>query len=166
MAKNRFMSMDFGDDSYIIDREQQSESSSGIGTYQVLDSNEIVDLLNKLYMENAELKDDKCLNYKCEKQEKECFDILKLDEEEEFCCEWSHRKILNRLHNHNIDCYFVDMWGCDEIALISGITGNMSIVDKVARVLGIHKECIYYDYEHCFMILNLFQEKYLRGLLK
>ena len=100
---------------------------------------------------------------RCEEQEKEEFDILKLDEESEFCDEWSHKKILNRLHNFNIDCYFVDMWGCDEVAFISGITGHVDkVMNDVAKALGIHKECIYYDYEHCFMILNLFQEKILR----
>ena len=99
---------------------------------------------------------------RCDEQEKE-FDILKLDDEEDFCAEWSHKKISKRLHNHGVDHIFVDMWGCDEIAFILGINGNFDIiVNKVAEVLGIHKECIYYDYEHCFMILNLFQEKTLR----
>ena len=99
---------------------------------------------------------------RCEGQEKE-WDILKLDDEEDFCAEWSHKKILKRLHNHGIDCFFVDIWGSDEIAFITGITGLQGvIVPKVARVLGIHEECIYYDWEHDFMILNLFQEKILR----
>ena len=99
---------------------------------------------------------------KCEGQEKE-WDILKLDDEEDFCAEWTHKKLLKRLHNHGIDCFFVDMWGSDEMAFITGITGYQEvIVPKVARVLGIHEECIYYDWEHDFMILNLFQEKILR----
>ena len=96
---------------------------------------------------------------KCEHQEKEEFDILKLDEESEFCDQWTHKKILSRLHNQGIDCFFVDMWGCDEVAFITGIKSDE---EEVARVLGLHKECVYYDYEHDFMILNLFQEKVLR----
>lgn len=95
----------------------------------------------------------------CEYQEKEEFDILKLDDESDFCDQYPHKKILSRLHNHGIDCFFVDMWGSDEIAFITGIKAR---VDDVARILGIHKECIYYDFEHDFMILNLFQEKVLR----
>lgn len=98
--------------------------------------------------------------YRCDEQEKEEFDILKLDEDD--CEEWSHRKILNRLHNHNIDCYYADMWGCDEIAFLSGINVSLTYLDRVAEILNLHKECIYYDVEHSFMILNLFQEKILR----
>lgn len=96
---------------------------------------------------------------RCFNQEKEKFDILKLDNESDFCDEWAHKKILKRLHNHNVDCFFVDIWTCDSVAIITGIR---STENKVARVLGIHKECIYYDFEHDFMILNLFQEKVLR----
>lgn len=100
---------------------------------------------------------------RCDEQEKKKFDILKLDEEEDYCAEWSHKKISKRLHNHGVDHIFVDMWGCDEIAFILGIDGNYDvIVNKVAKVLGLHRGCIYYDSEHCFMILNLFQEKVLR----
>lgn len=93
----------------------------------------------------------------CWGQEKEEFDILKLDEDD--CGEWNHKKILNRLHKHGVDCFFVDLWGCDEVAFITGIKSDE---EEVARVLGLHKECVYYDYEHDFMILNLFQEKVLR----
>ena len=95
----------------------------------------------------------------CKHQEKEEFDILKLNDESDFCDQWSHKKILSRLHNNGIDCFFVDMWGCDEVAFITGIKSDE---EEVARVLGLHKECVYYDYEHDFMILNLFQEKVLR----
>ena len=94
---------------------------------------------------------------RCDEQTKEEFDILKLDDED--CEEWTHKKILKRLHNHDINCYFVDIWNCDTVAYIIGINAP---VDKVAKVLGIHRECIYYDCDHSVMILNLFQEKVLR----
>lgn len=93
----------------------------------------------------------------CKDQEKDEFDILKFDDD--YCGEWNHKKILKRLHNNGIDCFFVDMWGCDEIAYITGIKADE---DEVARVLNLHEECVYYDYEYNFMILNLFQEKVLR----
>lgn len=109
----------------------------------------------KTYVESVMFKDIP----KCEHQEKEEFDILKLDSESDFCDQWSHKKVLSRLHNNRIDCFFVDIWGCDEIAVIFGINSR---AEDVARVLGIHKECIYHDWEHDYMILNLFQEKVLR----
>ena len=97
---------------------------------------------------------------KCPDQEKEEFDILELDDEE--CDEWNHHKILHRLHNHNIRCFHADIWGCDEVAYLVGVNAP---VRDVAKVLGLHEECIYNDWENNLMILNLFQEKYLRGLL-
>ena len=109
----------------------------------------------KTYVESVMFKDIP----KCKYQEKEEFDILKLNDESDFCDQWSHKKILSRLHNNGVDCFFVDLWGCDEVAFITGINSNEK---DVARVLGIHKECVFYDHEHSFMILNLFQEKVLR----
>ena len=85
-------------------------------------------------------------------QSEDDFDILNLDDSE-----WEHKQVLNQLHDFGVDCYFVDMW--DGIAYITGIS---STVGEVARVLGLHRESIYYDHEHSFMILNLFQEKVLR----
>ncbi len=86
------------------------------------------------------------------------WDILKLDEEDD----WSHLALLDRLREKNIDCYFVDMWGSDEIAFLTACKADNS---ELAKALNIHEECIYNDFEHNFIILNLFQEKYLRGLL-
>lgn len=86
------------------------------------------------------------------------WNILELDDD----YEWAHKQILHRLHDKDIDCYFVDMWS-DDIAYIIGIKSSD---EEVARALGVHRESIYHDFEHCFMIINLFQEKYLRGLLK
>lgn len=131
--------------------------------------NNVCDLLDKHNIEDLDRLDEilewrELISYngvpKCKNQEKKEFDILKLDEESaDFCDQWSHRKISSRLHNHGIDCFYVDMWGCDTIAFIVGIKSS---IEDVARVLGIYKECIYYDVEHCFMILNLYQEKMLR----
>jgi hypothetical protein len=45
------------------------------------------------------------------------------------------------------------------------LLGVRASVDEVARVLGLHKESIYWDSENDLMILNLFQESYIRGLL-
>ena len=86
------------------------------------------------------------------------WDILNIDEEEE----WTHIQIRDRLNECNIDCYFADMW-VDDMAFLIGCNASDY---QIAKALGIHRECIYNDFEHCFVILNLFQEKYLRGLLK
>lgn len=95
----------------------------------------------------------------CTYQEKKKFDILTLDDESDWCDEWGHKKISQRLHNHGINHFLVDMWGCDEIAYILGINTDRR---TVAEVLGLHIGCVYYDPEHSLMILNLFQEKILR----
>jgi hypothetical protein len=55
----------------------------------------------------------------------------------------------------------VDIWFYD-IAFIIGCNESK---DKIARALNMHKESVYVDDLHGFIILNLFQEKYLRGLL-
>ena len=87
------------------------------------------------------------------------FNIFELNDDEE----WSHIQILNHLHNQGIECLFVDIWTNDNIAWIIGCT---SPIEHIARALGIHKECIYPDWDHGMIILNLFQEKYLRGMLE
>lgn len=86
------------------------------------------------------------------------WDILSLDEK----YDRTHIALVDRLHEKGIECYFADIWGCDEIAFLVSCKAHS---DKIARALNIHKECIYNDFEHEFVILNLFQEKYLRGLL-
>lgn len=83
------------------------------------------------------------------------WDILKLDEGEE----WAHIALLDRLHEKGIDCYFADMWGSDEVAFLTGCKANQS---EIAKALNMHSKTVYVDYEHCFVILNLFQEKILR----
>ena len=85
------------------------------------------------------------------------WDILNLDEESD----WKHIQILDRLHLKEIDCYSADIWWDNNMAYLLGIKSS---VETVAKVLNMHKECIYYDGESDFMILNLFQEKYMRGM--
>lgn len=86
------------------------------------------------------------------------FDVLNMDEESE----WGHLQILYRLYAKDIDCLFADIWFDNNVAIIIGVKNNDT---GVARALGIHKECIYNDSEHGMMILNLYQEKCLRGLV-
>ena len=83
------------------------------------------------------------------------WDILNLNEEEG----WEHLQILNRLHSQGIECLFADIWTHDNIAFLVGCNADDN---KIARVLGVHEVCIYNDFEHSFVIINLFQEKYIR----
>ena len=74
--------------------------------------------------------------------------------------EWSHLQLQYRLQTKNIECLFADIWSDNNIAFIIGCKANSS---RVANALNIHEEAIYDDFEHSFMIINLFMEKYLRG---
>ena len=83
------------------------------------------------------------------------WDILHLDEDKG----WEHIQIRDRLISKGIDCYCVDIWFDKNMAYLMGVREDSS---KVAEVLGVHEEIIYHQMEYDFMILNLFQEKYLR----
>ena len=83
------------------------------------------------------------------------FDILKIDHD----IEWGHLQILDRLHYKHIECIMADMWGNDEIAYLIGCKGNNK---DIAEALGVHEDVIYNDYEHSMIIINLFQEKFIR----
>lgn len=85
------------------------------------------------------------------------WDIFNLDENE-----WEHIQVQNRLHDKGIECLFVDMWTNDNIAWIFGANTTS---ERIALALNIREDSVYYDYEHGLVILNLFQEKYLRGML-
>ena len=96
---------------------------------------------------------------------KDDWDILNLKEEDG----WEHKQILNRLHSKGIDCSSADIcidcssadiWYGNTIAYLQGCDASTS---EIANVLGLHEESIYNDYEHSLIILNLFQEKWLRG---
>lgn len=88
---------------------------------------------------------------------KDDWDILNLKEEDG----WEHIQILDRLHYKNIDCLAADIW-YNDVALLIGNKGSDS---EIAKALNVHQDIIYNDYEHGLVILNLFQEKFLRGLL-
>jgi len=87
------------------------------------------------------------------------WNILELDDD----LEWSHLQILYRLHLYGIECLRADIFTNENIGILIGVKSDKS---TVAKVLGIHEECIYCEWDEPFWILNLFQEKYLRGLLK
>ena len=76
--------------------------------------------------------------------------------------DYDYIEIQNHLADNGIECILVDTWANNNIAYIIGCNER---VGKIAEVLGIHKECIYEDGLHGLIILNLFQEKYLRGLI-
>ena len=85
------------------------------------------------------------------------WDILNLEENGD----WEHLQILDRLHDEGVDCYFVDMWMDDVVIII----GYRSGYDKyeIAGALNIPEEVIYYDPEHCFVFINLYQLKAIRA---
>lgn len=86
------------------------------------------------------------------------WDILNIDEEEE----WAHLQLVYRLYSKGIECLRADIWWDNNIAYIFAPKASL---DKIARALGVHKEVLYFDHLNDFVIINLFQEKYLRGLL-
>lgn len=84
------------------------------------------------------------------------WDILNLKEEDG----WEHIQILDRLRLNGVECIAADIWFDDNMAYLIGCKGKTK---KVAQILGIHERCIYIDYDKDFMLINLFQEKFLRG---
>lgn len=86
------------------------------------------------------------------------WDILNLNDD----IEWSHLQIQYRLKDKNIDCLHADIWFDTDVAFIVGVKAN---AERVARALGLYEESVYMEHESSLCILNLFKEKYLRGLL-
>ncbi len=86
------------------------------------------------------------------------WDILEIDDD----YEWSHLQLLYRLHSKGVECIRADIWYDKNMAYVLGAKDSKNVV---ARVLGVHSECVY-DNGEGLMILNLFQEKYLRGLIE
>ena len=87
------------------------------------------------------------------------WNILNLDDD----YEWSHLQIQYRLKAKNIDCLSADIWWDNNLAYIIGAKAHK---EAVADALGVNRECVYDNSEMGLMILNLFQEKFLRGLIK
>ena len=83
------------------------------------------------------------------------WDILNLDENGD----WEHNQIRDRPHLKGIDCYQADIWIGDMAYLI----GCYESTSTLADVLNMHEEAIYNQHEQGFVILNLYQEKQLRG---
>lgn len=85
------------------------------------------------------------------------WDIFDLDDD----YEWSHLQILNRIHAKGLPCLFVDMWTDDNIVWLVGCN---VFTDKIADVLGVHKDCVYNQSDQSFIIIDLFMEKCIRRL--
>ena len=85
------------------------------------------------------------------------WDIFNLDENE-----WEHLQILDRLYSKDIQCYQADIWWDNNMAYLLGCRAS---TDEIAKALNLHPEVVYNDGEQDFIFLNLFQEKYLRGIL-
>ena len=85
------------------------------------------------------------------------WDIFNLDENE-----WEHLQILDRLYSKDIQCYQADIWWDNNMAYLLGCRAS---TDKIAKALNLHEEVVYNDGEQDFILLNLFQEKYIRGML-
>jgi hypothetical protein len=84
------------------------------------------------------------------------WDILNLDENEE----WAHFQILDRLHSEGISCYYADIFFGDNLAFLIGCKDQTY---DIANALNIPEDVIYNDFEHCFVILNLYQLKAIRS---
>ena len=86
------------------------------------------------------------------------WDILDLDDEEE----WSFLQIQYRLKDKGIDCLQVINWFDGNVVILIGVR---AYPEKVARALNVHQAVISDDSDIGIMVINLFQEKYVRGLV-
>ena len=111
----------------------------------------MMDELNTCKFCSFELDEDKIFS------ENHHFDILNMNEDDG----WEHHQIMDRLRANGVHCYTADIWS-DDVAYIVGCTDQT----RVAKLLGMHEEAIYVDWENNWMFLNLFQERYIRGELE
>ena len=84
------------------------------------------------------------------------WDIFEIDDD----VEWSHLQLQYRLKSKGIDCLEADIWFDNNMGYIIG--AKASPID-VANALKIHKEVVYDDRERGWLLINLFQEKFLRA---
>ncbi len=111
---------------------------------------------------NYEEELDKCKNCKFDYNKEynpyksDDWDILNLKEEDG----WEHIQIMDRLYLNNIECLLADIWWDNNLAILIGTPSN---TDAIADVLNVHQEVVYSLDERGLVIINLFQEKYLRG---
>ena len=76
---------------------------------------------------------------------------------------WSNEyAIRDRLWVNGIECLSADIWGSDNMAIVYGCSDNRH---KLASVLNVHEEVIYFDPLHDVAIINLYQEKELRKIV-
>lgn len=68
--------------------------------------------------------------------------------------------IRDRLWSQGIECLSADIWGNDNVAIVYGYNGDEN---KLASALNVHKDVVYLDPLHDVAIVNLYQEKDLRG---
>ena len=118
--------------------------------------------MNCKFCKNYIIEEDMCdfcqFEYKHASVLLDNWSIFGLDADGE--SEWAHIQILDRLHEKGIECLFADIWYNENIAFIIGAKAD---ADDIAKALNLHKECVYTEFEHGMVILNLFQEKYLNG---
>ena len=109
------------------------------------------DMINKQCKDcNFEYDDDFRL-------ESDDWSIFDLDDD----LEWSHLQIQYRLKAKGIDCLYADIWYDNNLAYIIGAKGEKQ---SIARALNVNQECVYDTVEYGLIIINLFMEKYLRGI--
>lgn len=95
------------------------------------------------------------------------WDIFTIDDDEE----WSHIQLLKRLKVKGFDCLYADMWTNNNVGWLIGCRTDIqhgiqrTTASSIADALNLHEECVYYEPESGLTILNLFQEKYLRGMV-
>ena len=83
------------------------------------------------------------------------FDIFEIDDD----VEWSFLQIQYRLKSKGIDVLQVLNWGDDDSIVLTGVR---AYPEKVAKALGVNKECIVSDSDVGIMVINLFKEKVIR----
>ena len=87
------------------------------------------------------------------------WDIFKINDDEE----WSHLQIMYRLKKFDIDVLQVYNWVPDDNSIV--LVGVRAYPERVARALGVDMESIVSDLDAGIMVINLFKERYLRGLI-
>lgn len=75
--------------------------------------------------------------------------------------EWSHLQIMYRLKAKGIECLSADIWFDENLAIVIG--ADASAVD-VANALNVSEKVVYDVGLKPLYIINLFEEKYLRGM--
>lgn len=92
----------------------------------------------------------------CQKYIDDDWDILGLDFEDEI-----HKQIQHRLWAKGIECVFADIYWDMNIAFLIGCYAH---TDRIAQALGVDEQVVYGNNEQGLVIINLFEEKYLRGV--